>query len=74
MLERLYKFSEWTRVVKAIASLWASTCMCSRAVHVEMLDDLSTDAFINALRAFIAIRGPVRQLRSDQGTNFVGAR
>ncbi|XP_052445763.1 uncharacterized protein LOC127987458 [Carassius gibelio] len=50
------------------------TCMCSRAIHVEMLDDLSTDAFINALRAFIAIRGPVRQLRSDQGTNFVGAR
>ncbi|KAI7796759.1 hypothetical protein IRJ41_005739 [Triplophysa rosa] len=48
------------------------TCMCSRAVHVEMLDDLSTDAFINALRAFIAIRGgPVHQLRSDQGTNFV---
>lgn len=50
------------------------TCLCSRAVHVEMLDDLSTDAFINALHAFIAIRGPVRQLRSDQGTNFVGAR
>ncbi len=26
------------------------TCMCSRVVHVEMLDYLSTDAFINALR------------------------
>lgn len=50
------------------------TCLCSRAVHIEVLDDLSTDAFINSLRAFIAIRGPVRQLRSDQGTNFVGAR
>ncbi len=48
--------------------------MCSRAVHVEMLDDLSTDAFINVLRSFIAISGCVRQLRSDQGTNFVGAR
>ena len=50
------------------------TCLCSRAIHVEMLDDMTTDAFINALRAFIAIRGSVRQLRSDQGTNFVGAR
>ena len=50
------------------------TCMCSRAVHIEMLDDLTTDAFINALRAFIAIRGNVRQLRCDQGTNFVGAK
>ncbi len=49
------------------------TCMCSRAIHIEMLDDLTTDAFINALRGFIAIRGHVRQLRCDQGTNFVGA-
>lgn len=48
--------------------------MCSRAVHFEMLDDLSTDAFINALHAFIAIRGSVKQLRCDQGTNFVGAK
>ncbi|XP_019727407.1 uncharacterized protein LOC109516990 isoform X3 [Hippocampus comes] len=50
------------------------TCMCSRAIHIEMLDDLTTDAFINALRAFIAIRGAVRQIRCDQGTNFVGAK
>ncbi|KAG1929293.1 hypothetical protein F2P79_023066 [Pimephales promelas] len=50
------------------------TCMCSRAIHIEVLDDLSTDAFLNALRCFIAIRGNVSQLQSDQGTNFVGAR
>ncbi|PWA27892.1 hypothetical protein CCH79_00000212 [Gambusia affinis] len=49
------------------------TCLCSRAIHIELLDDLSTDAFLNSLRAFIALRGNVRQLRSDQGTNFVGA-
>lgn len=39
-----------------------------------MLDDLSTDSFINGLRCFIAIRGAVRQIRSDQGTNFMGAK
>ncbi|CAI5661726.1 unnamed protein product [Oreochromis niloticus] len=50
------------------------TCMCSRAVHLEMLDDLSTDSLINSLRAFMAIRGTVRQIRCDQGTNFVGTR
>lgn len=49
------------------------TCMCSRAIHIEMLDDLTSDAFMNALRSFIAIRGPVRQIRCDRGTNFVGA-
>ncbi|KAL6481772.1 hypothetical protein MHYP_G00098520 [Metynnis hypsauchen] len=50
------------------------TCLCSRAVHIETIDDLTTDAFMNALRTFVAIRGPVRQLRCDQGTNFMGAR
>ncbi len=50
------------------------TCLCSRAIHLEMIDDMTTDSFINALRAFIAIRGNVRQLRCDQGSNFVRAR
>ena len=49
------------------------TCFCSRGVHIEMLDDMSTDAFINGLRCFIAIRGAVRLIRCDQGSNFVGA-
>ena len=49
------------------------TCMASRAVHIETLNSLTTDAFINALRRFISVRGPIRQLRSDRGTNFVGA-
>ncbi|KAJ8364861.1 hypothetical protein SKAU_G00136920 [Synaphobranchus kaupii] len=50
------------------------TCPCSREIHIEILEDMTTDAFINALRCFIAIRGAVRQIRSDQGSNFVGAR
>lgn len=50
------------------------TCLSSRAVHIEMLDSLSTDYFINGLHCFIAIRGTVRQIKSDQGSNFVGAR
>lgn len=50
------------------------TCLCSRAIHIEMLEDMSTDAFINSLRCFIAIRGTVRQIKCDQGTNFIGAK
>ncbi len=49
------------------------TCLCSRAVHIETTVDLSTDSFLNALRRFQALRGPLRLLRSDQGTNFIGA-
>lgn len=50
------------------------TCMRSRASHFEMLDDMSTDAVINGLLCFIAIRGAVKQIRSDQGTNFLGSK
>lgn len=50
------------------------TCMSMRAVHIEVLDDMSTDAFLNGLRCFIAIRGNVRLIRCDQGTNFIGAK
>ena len=50
------------------------TCFCSRAIHIEMLEDLSTDTFINGLRCFIALRGAVRQIKCDQGTNFMGAK
>ncbi|XP_041478849.1 uncharacterized protein LOC121426565 [Lytechinus variegatus] len=49
------------------------TCMASRGIHIEVLHSLSTDSFINGLRRFISVRGPVRQLRCDRGTNFVGA-
>ena len=50
------------------------TCLASRAVHLETLNSMEADSFINALRRFVNRRGKVRKLRSDQGTNFVGAR
>ena len=34
---------------------------------------MDTDSFIQALRRFIARRGTVRSIRSDNGANFVGA-
>ena len=50
------------------------TCMGSRSVHLETANSLDSSSFINALSRFMHRRGAVRQLRSDQGTNFVGAR
>ena len=40
---------------------------------MELVEELSISSFINALRRFVSIRGPVRQFRFDRGTNFVGA-
>lgn len=48
-------------------------CLVTRAVHVEVVESLSTSSFINALRRFTAIRGPAKLFRSDRGTNSVGA-
>ena len=49
------------------------TCLVSRAVHIETAVSLETDSFMNALRRFTARRGPIRELRCDNGSNFVGA-
>lgn len=50
------------------------TCLASRAIHLESLNTMTTDSFLNTLRHFIDHRGKVRKLRSDQGTDFVGAK
>ena len=49
------------------------TCMTVRAVHLEVLHTLSTDSFISALRRFVARRGNVGHIYSDNGTNFAVA-
>ena len=48
-------------------------CLTTRAVHLEIAGDMSTDSFILALRQFISRRGPTDIIRSDNGTNFIGA-
>ena len=67
-----WSIKEGRREVKRYGVLF--TCLASRAVHIEVASSLSTDSFLNAYRRFVGRRGPVQHLRSDQGTNFVGAR
>ena len=49
-------------------------CFVTKAVHIELAHDLSTDAFLNCLRRFVSRRGRCQHMYSDNGTNFVGAR
>ena len=47
------------------------TCIISCAIHIETTNSLETGSFIQALRRFIARRSSVRQICSDNGSNFV---
>lgn len=49
------------------------TCLAIRAVHLEVASSLDTDACLNAIRRFIARRGQVKEMYSDNGTNFRSA-
>ena len=49
-------------------------CFASKAVHLEAVSSLTSDAMVAALRRFIARRGIPSQIVSDNATNFVGAR
>ena len=49
------------------------TCLSIRAIHLELACSLDTDSCINAIRRFVARRGPVKVIKSDKGTNLVGA-
>ncbi|CAI6345782.1 unnamed protein product [Macrosiphum euphorbiae] len=48
-------------------------CFTTKAIHLEWVDDLTTESFLAALRIFIARRGCPLQIHSDNGRNFVGA-
>ena len=49
------------------------TCPAVRAVHLEVATSLDTDACLNAIRRFIARRGQVRDMYSDNGSKFRSA-
>lgn len=48
-------------------------CMATRAVHIEVVSDLTTQGFLAAFKRFVARRGLCTDIWSDNGTNFVGA-
>lgn len=48
-------------------------CLASKAVHLELVSDLTTNTFIAAFKRFTSRRGHCSDIYSDNGTNFVGA-
>jgi hypothetical protein len=47
-------------------------CLATKAIHLELVSELSTAAYIASLQRFTARRGLPNNIYSDNGTNFVG--
>ncbi|XP_035207240.1 uncharacterized protein LOC118182069 [Stegodyphus dumicola] len=47
---------------------------CTKAVHLEVVSELTTEAFLACIRRFIARRSKPAVIRSDNATNFKGSR
>ncbi|XP_068207497.1 uncharacterized protein [Palaemon carinicauda] len=58
---------------RSTVKLWGAifTCLTSRAVHLEVIDTMEQDSFVNAIRCFVARRRPIKRMWSDIGTNIV---
>lgn len=48
-------------------------CMATKAVHIEVVLNCTTDSFINALKRFMSRRGKPCNIYSDNAKTFIGA-
>ena len=66
-----YGYVRKPTIVKAYICVFVSLSV--KAVHLELVTDLTSEAFIACLKRFISRRGLPSLMWSDNGTNFVGA-
>lgn len=59
------------QTTKAYIALFV--CFTTKAVHIEIVSELTTECFLAALRRFMSRRGKCSEIFSDNGTTFVGA-
>lgn len=48
-------------------------CLATRAVHIEVVSDMTSETFLAAFKRFTSRRGRCAHMYSDNGTTFVGA-
>jgi len=60
-----------TKTIKIYLALFI--CMLIKAIHIEIVSDLTSDAFLATLDRFVVRRRIPSDLYSDCGTNYVGA-
>ncbi|XP_062535226.1 uncharacterized protein LOC134204420, partial [Armigeres subalbatus] len=66
-----YRKAKKTPPIKCFVAIFV--CLVTKAVHMELVYDLSTSAFKAALHRFISQRGKPSLIECDNATNFRGA-
>lgn len=69
----IIRSSKLRKAPRTKAYICIFVCAVTKAVHLELVSDLTSEAFLACLRRFIARRGRCNLILSDCGTNFVGA-
>lgn len=67
-----YRPTRRATAIKCYVSVFV--CLVTKAVHLECVADLTTNAFIVALRRFVARRGKPELIECDNALNFQGAK
>ena len=65
------RFTRNYKQIKAYICLFI--CFSTKAIHIEVVSDLTTDQFLAAFRRFISRRGICHDIYTDNGTTFIGA-
>lgn len=65
------KDGKWILDVKAWIVVFV--CMKTRAIHLDIVDNLRSSSFIACFESFVSRRGHCYKLYSDNGTSFIGA-
>ena len=60
-----------TKTIKAYVAIFV--CLATKAVHIELVGELTTEAFLAALKRFFVRRRKARHIHSDNAKTFIGA-